>query len=83
MSTIECAGSSPSPITRTNYSLQVKFNKSAPSNSDDGGFNFLTPIYTLSEKRQLISDHTKGPLVAVFRSPLMKALDRSVKTLGL
>ena len=44
---------------------------------------FLTPIYTLSEKRQLISDHTKGPLVAVFRSPLMKALDRSVKTLGL
>ena len=37
----------------------------------------------LSEKRQLISDHIKGPLVAAFRSPLMKALDRSVKTLGL
>ena len=44
---------------------------------------FLTPIYTLSEKKQLISDRIKGPLVAVFRSPLMKALDRSVETLSL
>ena len=25
---------------------------------------FLTPIYTSSEKRQLISDHIKGPLIA-------------------
>ena len=30
-----------------------------------------------------VTIHIKGPLVAVFRSPLMKALDRSVKTLGL
>ena len=44
---------------------------------------FLTPIYTSSEKKQLISDHIKGPLVAAFRSPLMKALDKSVETLGL
>ena len=44
---------------------------------------FLTPIYTSSEKRPLISDHIKGPLVAVFRSPLMKALGRSVETWGL
>ena len=44
---------------------------------------FLTPIYTSSDKRPLISDHIKGPLVAAFRSPLMKALDRSVETLGL
>ena len=44
---------------------------------------FLTPTYTSSGKRQLISDHIKGPLVAGFRSPLMKALDRSVETLGL
>ena len=44
---------------------------------------FLTPIYTASEKRPLISDHIKGRLVAAFRSPLMKALDRSVETLGL
>ena len=45
---------------------------------------FLTPIYTSSEKKgQLISAHIKGPLVAAFRSPLMKALDRSVETLGL
>ena len=29
------------------------------------------------------SDHLKGPLVAAFRSPLMKALERSVETLGL
>ena len=35
------------------------------------------------KKRPLISDHIKGPVVAVFRSPLMKALDRSVETLGL
>ena len=44
---------------------------------------FLMPIYTSSEKRPLISDHIKGPLVAAFSSPLMNALDRSVKTLGL
>ena len=44
---------------------------------------FLMPIYTLSKIRQLISDRMKGPLVAMFRSPLMKALDRSVETLGL
>ena len=41
---------------------------------------FLTPIYTSSEKKnQRISDRIKGHLVAAFRSPLMKALDRSVK----
>ena len=44
---------------------------------------FLTPINTSSEKRQLISECIKGPLVAAFRSPLMKVLDRSVETLGL
>ena len=44
---------------------------------------FLTPIYTSSEKRQLISDYIKGTLVAAFRSPPMKALERSVETLGL
>ena len=44
---------------------------------------FLTPIYTPSEKRQLISDYIKGTLVAAFRSPPMKALERSVETLGL
>ena len=43
---------------------------------------FLTPIYT-SSKKSLISDRIKRPLVAAFRSPLMKALDRSVETLGL
>ena len=31
----------------------------------------------------IISFLTKGPLVAAFRSPLMKALDKSVETLGL
>ena len=35
------------------------------------------------KKRPLISDHIKGPPVAAFRSPLMKALDRSVETLDL
>ena len=37
----------------------------------------------LARKRQLISDCIKGPLVAACRSPPMKALDRSVETLGL
>ena len=32
---------------------------------------------------KLISDRMKGPLVAAFRSPLMRALDRSVETLCL
>ena len=51
-------------------------------NRDDGGL--LPDAYLhLVRKRQLISDHVKGPLVAAFRSPLMKALDRSVETLGL
>ena len=44
---------------------------------------FLTPINTSSEKRQLISELVRGPLVAVIRSHLIKALDRSVETLGL
>ena len=53
----------------------------APLNRDDGGL--LPDAYLhLSEKRPLISDHIKGPLVAASRSPLMKALDRSVETLG-
>ena len=30
-----------------------------------------------------VTFHIKGPLVAAFRSPLMKALDRSVEMLGL
>ena len=34
------------------------------------------------KKRQLISERIKGPLIVAFRSPLMKALDRSVETLG-
>ena len=44
---------------------------------------FLTPIYISSEKRRLISDYIKETLVAAFKSPLMKALDRSVEMLGL
>ena len=47
----------------------------APLNRDNGGL--------LPDAYLLISDHIKGPLVVAFRSPLMKALDRSVETLGL
>ena len=36
----------------------------------------------IEKKRPLISDHIKGPLVTASRSPLMKALDRSVLTLA-
>ena len=44
---------------------------------------YLTLINTSSEKGQLLSKHIKGPLVATIRSSLMKALDRSIETLGL
>ena len=49
-----------------------------PLNIDDGG---LLPDANLLfvRKRQLISERTKGPVVAAFRSPLMKVLDRSSK----
>ena len=40
----------------------------APLNRDQA-VCLLTPIYTSSEKRPLISDHLIGPLVAAFRSP--------------
>ena len=54
----------------------------APLNCDDG--SLLPDAYLTSlGKRQLNSDCVKGPLVVVFRSPLMKALDRSVKMLDL
>ena len=45
--------------------------------------HYLTHIYTSLEKGQLISEHVKGPLDVTIRSPLMKALDRNVETLGL
>ena len=44
---------------------------------------YLTLMNTSSEKGQLLSKHIKGPLVAAIRSSLMKALDRSIETLGL
>ena len=50
---------------------------------DDGGLLPNAYLHLVRKKRQLISDHIKGPLFAAFRSPLMKALDRSVETLGL
>ena len=49
---------------------------------DDGGVLPILRLFTprhRKKKRPLISDHIKGPLVAAFRSPLMKALDRSVE----
>ena len=53
-----------------------------PSSRDDRGL--LPDAYLhLARKRQPISDRIKGPLDAAFRSPLIKALDRSVETLGL
>ena len=53
----------------------------APLNCEDGGL--LPDAYLhLVRKKALISDHIKGPLVTAFRSPLMKALDRSIETLG-
>ena len=50
---------------------------------DDGGLLPDAYLHLVRKERPLISDHIQGPLVAAFRSPLMKALDRSVETLGL
>ena len=46
-------------------------------------FQSLFQTLLTEKKGQLISECIKGPLDAAFRSPLMKALDRSVKRLGL
>ena len=55
----------------------------ASLNRDDGGLLPHAYLHLVRKKRPLISDHIKEPLVAAFRSPLMKALDRGVETLGL
>ena len=53
----------------------------APLNRDGG---LLPDAYlNLVREGQLISERIKGPLVAAFRSPLMKARGRSFETLGL
>ena len=50
-----------------------------PLNRDDGGLLPNAYLHLVRKKGQLISERIKGPLVA----PMMKALDRSVETLGL
>ena len=54
-----------------------------PLNRDDGGLLPDAYLHLVKKKVQLISERIKGPLVTAFRLPLMKALDRSVETLGL
>ena len=44
---------------------------------------FWRGVNRRQERGHLTSEHIKGPLVATIRSPLVKALDRSVGTLGL
>ena len=52
----------------------------APSNRDDGGL--LPDAYlTSSEKRATNGENIKGPLLAVIRSPLKKALDIDIAPL--
>ena len=65
-----------------NNSKSTKNSAHAPLNHDDGSLLPNTYLH-LIRKRQPIIDGIKGPLDAAFRSPLMKALDRSVETLGL
>ena len=64
------------------YELLLKFCKWS-LNRDDGGALPDGYLYLVRKKGQLISEYVKGPIVAVIRSSLMKALDRSVETLGL
>ena len=63
--------------------MLLLYSAHAPLNHDDGGLLPDAYLHLVRKKRPLISDHIKGPLVTVFRSPLMKALDRNVETLGL
>ena len=51
-----------------------------PLNRDDGGLLPNAYLHLVKKKVQLISERIKGPIFAAFRSPLMKALDRSVET---
>ena len=51
-------------------------------NRDDCGSLPEAYLHLVRKKGQLISEHVKGPLVPTIRSPLMKALDRGVETLG-
>ena len=55
----------------------------APLNRADGGLLPDAYLHIIRKKGKLISERIKGPLNAAFRSPLMKALDRSVETFGL
>ena len=42
----------------------------------------LSYLHLVRKKGQLISEHIKGPLVALFRSPKIKVLDSSVEKFG-
>ena len=44
---------------------------------------WFADLMNVTEEVTIHRPNVKGPLVAAFRSPLMKALDRSVETLGL
>ena len=61
----------------------LRFGENMPQSLKRFMSNFNVVATPRQKKRPLISDHIKGPLVAAFRSPLIKALDRSVETLGL
>ena len=71
-------------LTKISHSHVIMLPNWRASNNKKKPINHLFCLFTpRQKKRPLISDHIKGPLVATFRSPLMKALDRSVETLGL
>lgn len=62
------------------FEAQYINSANTPYNRDDSSF---LPDAQLQVKGQLISKIIKGALVAAIRSALVKALDRSVETLGL
>ena len=52
-------------------------------NRDEDGLLPDDYLHFVRKKKKKTSDHIRGTLVAGFSSPLMKAIDRSVETLGL
>ena len=71
------------PQSLKRFLSNFNFNSAHASlNRVEGGLLPDDCLHLVRKKRQLIWDHIKGPLVAAFSSPLVKAPDRSVETLG-
>ena len=65
------------------YTVPTTKLRHAPLNRDEGSLLLDAYLTPRQKTGQLIREHIKGTLAAAIRSPLIKALDRSVETWGL